>query len=143
DFDYRAKWEKAVVTNMDLKTQFDYAGSRVACYGNMDVEEVFVVDPQSFENIGKPQLDVEYPLLRMGVNHTSCKFFPNAMLTRSADTQMRDLCGMTGTRDWYDATMLVRVGERPENVVGLGGVQRKSPPKPRPTAPADVVPLFG
>ena len=143
DSAFRARWEKAIKADMDIKTQFDFAGCRVACYGNMDAEEIFVVDPETLAHIGKPQLDVEYPMLRYGINQTSCSFYPNAMISRAVDTQMRDHCGMTGQRDHYDATMLVRVSERPENLVSLGATQRKTPAKPRPSASADVIPLFG
>ena len=141
--DFRARYERSIATNMDLKTQFDFAGARVACYGNIDMDDVFVVDPETFAYTGKPQLNVEYPMLRSGINNTSCTFYRNATLSQSVDDQMREFDGMTGRRDWYDATMLVRVSDRPENLVSIGGAQRKGPAKPRPSQSADVIPLFG
>ena len=139
---YAKPKQTQIVKDMDLKEQFDYAGARFACYGNMDFEEVFVVDPDTLEYTGKPRLDTEYPMLRSGVNTLSCKFYANAMVSKSVDEQLHEIDPKFVKRDWYDATMLVRVSERAENVVGLATVQREGIGTKREQS-ADVIPLFG
>lgn len=125
-----------------------------ANYGNVDFEDVYVADPHSLEVLRdqrgrpvKPAKDVEYPMLRLGVNNAYCKFFENAMVTVKADDLLRDYAGMTGQRDWYDVTLLCRVSEWAENVEMLSASKRKTPlgysdAKSRHTSGAHVVPLF-
>lgn len=108
-----------IVTDIDVQKHFAHAGVDYATYGNMDQDEIYVVDPNTLEYIGKPQEDVEYPMLRSGINHTSCKFYPNATITKRVDNLMREHTGMTGQRDWYDVTMLVRKSDKPENLESL------------------------
>lgn len=100
-----------IVTDISMRAQFDYVGQRWACFGNMDKEEIWVVDPRTFEKMHTPQLDVEYPMLRSGLSNLSCKFYENSMVTQSIDQNMRDAGLLISKRDWYDVTMLVRTDE--------------------------------
>lgn len=113
-----------VVDDMHLKTQFHFAGALRASYGNMDQDEIYVVDPSTKEAIGKPREGVEYSMLRSGLNRLTCKFYPNAMVTKQADDLLREFGQMSGKRDWYDVTMLVRAEGLAENVHSLQTVAR-------------------
>ena len=137
--------EDRIAKDFNERTQFAHAGVEYATYGNMDQDEIFVVDPDTLEYIGKPQEDVEYPMLRMGINNVSCKFYENATVTKRVDDLMREHTGMTGTRDWYDVTMLVRVSDKPENLESLTARRaQKGFAKRAPTEECDgnVVQLF-
>lgn len=115
---------KNLIRSHDLREQFDYAGQRVACYGNVDQEDVFIVDPVTLEKVGSPKMDVEYPMLRLGVNNMTCKFYENATVTQAVDRQLREHGIMEGQRDWYDVTLLVRTDARAENVHNILGRAR-------------------
>ena len=133
-----------IVTDLDIKTKFQYAGAEYATFGNMDEDNIVVVDPITLEYQGKPKTDVEYPMLRSGVNVKDCSFYPNAMVTKKVDGLMKEFAGMTGTRDSYDVTMLVRSSDLGANVESLAAKRGLSmrASKPKPQKSADVVSLF-